>query len=114
MNTKRKGLLQKVLMLVLVLCLVCGNGLMALANEAVASSMRLTKTEGTVSVTNKNGHTNYIIKSSENKRKPPEILRNQAVNGGDYRTRTCDLLRVKHRKIKKHLKIFEVFGDKCE
>ncbi|MBR0307097.1 MAG: FecR domain-containing protein, partial [Lachnospiraceae bacterium] len=55
MNAKRKGLLQKVLMLVLVLCLVCGNGLMALANEAVASSMRLTKTEGTVSVTNKNG-----------------------------------------------------------
>lgn len=55
MSTKRKGLLQKVLMLVLVLCLVCGNGLMALADEAVASSMRLTKTEGTVSVTNKNG-----------------------------------------------------------
>ena len=55
MNTKRKGLLQKVFMIMLVLCLVCGNGLMALADEAVASSMRLTKTEGTVSVTNKNG-----------------------------------------------------------
>ncbi len=42
-------------MLILVLCLVCGNGLMAFADEAVASTMRLTKTEGTVSVTNKNG-----------------------------------------------------------
>ncbi|MBR5267332.1 MAG: FecR domain-containing protein, partial [Lachnospiraceae bacterium] len=55
MKMKRRGMLQRVLMLLLLVCLICGNGLMALADEAVASSMRLTKTEGTVSVTNKNG-----------------------------------------------------------
>ncbi len=55
MSKKRKGLLQRILMVVLIVCMLCGSGIMALADEAVASTMRLTKTEGTVSVTNKNG-----------------------------------------------------------
>ena len=55
MSKKRKGLLQKILTVMLIVCMVCSSAMIAIADEAVASSMRLTKTEGTVSVTNKNG-----------------------------------------------------------
>ena len=55
MSKKRKGLLQRILMLILIVCMVCGNAVISNADEAVAAVMRLTKTEGTVSVTNKNG-----------------------------------------------------------
>ena len=41
--------------LMLIVCMVCSNGMLALADEAVASTMRLARTEGTVTVTNKNG-----------------------------------------------------------
>ena len=38
---------------------------------------------------------NYFM---ENKRKVPDFLRNQELFGGDYWTRTSDLLRVKMRR----------------
>ncbi len=55
MNKISKKLMQRIMLMVLIVCMVFGNGIMAYADEAAASTMRLTKAQGTVSVTNKNG-----------------------------------------------------------
>jgi len=50
-----KQLKRSMIAMFLVVCMICSNTLPAFADQAVASTMRLAKTEGTVSVTNKNG-----------------------------------------------------------
>ena len=50
-----KRLKRSMVAMLLVVCMICSNTLPVFADEAVASTMRLAKTEGTVSVTNKNG-----------------------------------------------------------
>lgn len=50
-----KQLKRSMIAMFLVVCMICSNTLPAFADQAVASTMRLAKTEGTVSITNKNG-----------------------------------------------------------
>ena len=50
-----KQLKRSMIAMLLVVCMICTNTLPAFADQAVASTMRLAKTEGKVSVTNKNG-----------------------------------------------------------